>query len=76
MATTIKVLTLNMWGVPFASKKIKERSEHLIERVGRGSGYVLKYRRGSKGRSLNNSQTSVIRASVVCKCYTRTSILL
>ena len=30
MGTSIKVLSLNMWGVPFASKKIKQRSEHLI----------------------------------------------
>ncbi|XP_063693408.1 putative neutral sphingomyelinase [Bolinopsis microptera] len=33
MGTTIKVLSLNMWGVPFASKKIKQRSEHLIEHL-------------------------------------------
>lgn len=29
----IKVLTLNMWGVPIASKKVKERSQALVEHL-------------------------------------------
>ena len=33
MATSLKVLTLNMWGVPLVSQKVKERSEHLVEHL-------------------------------------------
>ena len=29
-ASPIKVLTLNMWGIPLTSKKIRERTNHLV----------------------------------------------
>ena len=33
MGRTIKVLSLNAWGIPIISKMIRERSEHLVTRL-------------------------------------------